>query len=489
MDKIRTDKLRFIDDKGRERIFNGVNLVYKGRQSETNPFRKNYTPTDWDESMFSYLKSKGINLVRLGLQWDAVEPECGIYDKDYLNLFSGYIDLCAKYGIYVFLDMHQDLYSAQYSDGAPRWATVSDGKKYHKSKIIWAMGYFIDPAVHKASDNFWNNREVYGKGLQDHFADMWKYVVNYYKDKKNIIGYDIYNEPCPGTDSFKIFASVAAKAVGLVVSPKIPKIKTIRKMAETSVVEGALGAVTGDIFVSATSAGSRLNSKFTMDYYYPFLKKISSAIRQIDKENLIVIENSYWSNVAMPCLCPKIVYDDGKTDENIVFAPHGYDITVDSENTNLQSPDRVDRIFEEHKKTQDRLSCPVIVGEYGGVVPGIPDYPGLKYQINLFDKNKWSHTFWAFGMDFKDTPIMDILSRPYPVFVDGRIISYGVDFNSKKFKLVYDSANENAEAEVYCPTKPKNINSSSKTEAEYFDGYTILHIASAAGKNELTFNY
>ena len=40
---------------------------------------------DFDENLIVNLKKRGVNLVRLGLTWDGVEPEAGKYDEDYLD--------------------------------------------------------------------------------------------------------------------------------------------------------------------------------------------------------------------------------------------------------------------------------------------------------------------------------------------------------------------------------------------------------------------
>ena len=46
-----------------------------------------------------------------------------MYDEAYLQGVDQRIEWAQKNNIYVFLDMHQDLYSVLFSDGAPEWAT------------------------------------------------------------------------------------------------------------------------------------------------------------------------------------------------------------------------------------------------------------------------------------------------------------------------------------------------------------------------------
>ena len=55
--------------------------------------------------------------------------------------------------------MHQDLYSVLYADGAPKWATLTEGKP-HKTGDIWSEAYMLSEAVQNAFDNFWANTSV-----------------------------------------------------------------------------------------------------------------------------------------------------------------------------------------------------------------------------------------------------------------------------------------------------------------------------------------
>lgn len=91
----------FVDELGRERIFNGINMVYKGVYNEDTG-RKDYIPT-WNEKQFQWLKDNGFNIVRLGIVWDAIEHEMGHYDESYLDWVESMLDLCEAYGIYAFL--------------------------------------------------------------------------------------------------------------------------------------------------------------------------------------------------------------------------------------------------------------------------------------------------------------------------------------------------------------------------------------------------
>ena len=117
MERIVTEKRSFVDEYGRERIFYGVNIVDKRKNSEDNKFGFNI-----DDKLLDEMTSRGLNLIRLGTTWSMIEPEPGSYNDEYLDDMYRIFDLCAAHGVYILFDMHQDLYSPRcYGDGAPDW--------------------------------------------------------------------------------------------------------------------------------------------------------------------------------------------------------------------------------------------------------------------------------------------------------------------------------------------------------------------------------
>ena len=61
------------------------------------------------------------NQVRLGTMWSGVEPREGYYDMEYLAKLASIVDNFRDNGIYVILDMHQDVASRHFQtyDGFP----------------------------------------------------------------------------------------------------------------------------------------------------------------------------------------------------------------------------------------------------------------------------------------------------------------------------------------------------------------------------------
>ena len=52
------------------------------------------------------LRKWGVNLVRLGVMWEAVETAEGVYNTTYLNEVKDLVAKLGTYGIYTMLDAH-----------------------------------------------------------------------------------------------------------------------------------------------------------------------------------------------------------------------------------------------------------------------------------------------------------------------------------------------------------------------------------------------
>ena len=164
---LRVENQRFVDTQNREVILNGINHVVKDPA-------QNYLYPD-DEQLFQAFREYGFNCIRYGIIWDGLEPEPGVINEEYLQEIDKRVRWAEENGIWLVLDMHQDLFSRKFSDGAPIWATL-DQEKPHQTGAIWSDAYLMSPAVQQAFDSFWQNAPAEdGVGIQDHYIQVWKY--------------------------------------------------------------------------------------------------------------------------------------------------------------------------------------------------------------------------------------------------------------------------------------------------------------------------
>jgi endoglycosylceramidase len=182
-------------------ILRGVNLVSKTSQ----------TPEElgFDERNAALLARRGFNVVRLGVVWANVEPylkpdgKNREYNTKYLDSLNRTISLLAEHGIYTLVDFHQDAYAAPWGYGAPAWAVVVGGENTPSvgfPKNVFGLQPNVQTDVTTALDAFWQNKEISGTPLQEHYADMVEFVARYFRAQGgNIMGYDPLNEPTPGS--------------------------------------------------------------------------------------------------------------------------------------------------------------------------------------------------------------------------------------------------------------------------------------------------
>jgi endoglycosylceramidase len=438
MRKLLVSGKKFVDDTGAHVILSGINFVCKEKAL-------GYI-AQCDEDVFEWFKALGFNVIRLGLIWDGVEPEPLRYDDEYLNKIKRFAALAEKNDIYVFLDMHQDLYSCRWGDGAPEWATFTDGQP-HIGGEMWSDAYLQSGAVMKSLDHFWNNTPASdGIGLQDHYAKMWAHVADVFKECGNIIGYDIMNEPAIGSLSESVLGDMIlayAKKVLNITEPDLEELAALW-MDQEKRVDILNDMSEWTTFKSIIENSGAAAKAFDRDILTPFFAKITSEIRKIDAEGFIFTEANYFSNIA-------IQSEIGRVDNAQVFSPHGYDLVVDTDKYDAYSQQRVDYIFDTHRKVQDRLDMPVLVGEWGAFTDFDVTYELAIALIKVFEKNLWSNTFWCYYSGMEKCKYINALKRAYPMSASGVLTEYSYDFQSGNFNMECQNVSTSAATVIYYP--------------------------------------
>ena len=486
MERISIDGLVFVDCHNRQRIFNGVNLVWKGEKLPDGSTGGYIGP--WNKKHFAQFAAWGFNVARLGLIWDAVEPSPGIYNEDYLNWIGEMLDLCREYGLYAYLDMHQDLYSALYSDGAPAWATLTEHA--FEPAALWSDAYLFSPAVQQAYDAFWQNRAAAdGVGLQDHYARMWAHVARRFAGHEVVLGYDFLNEPTPGGACQEILAGMLDAFAGIM-SLEDGRVYTIEDMMRIFMDPGQKAR--GLSLLDNKAYYKRLGQTalapvraFEHEVLEPFYNKIAASVRAVTDRGILLRENNYFSNMGIPCQARPIRSGDSR-DPLQAYSPHGYDLMVDTERVHQTTASQIETIFENHRETQLALQVPVMVGEWGAFMhnPDVVAYAGQ--IISLFETWQWSHTYWSWHEKFELAPVLAVLRRTYPQAVAGRIVRCGNNRAAKTFELVWDDdISCGAPSLIYLQDTPKSV----VLEGDYAIASGIMVIPALGGRRMLRIVY
>ena len=223
----------FTDANGRQVLFHGVNVVYKVDPyiPSTGEFDSQNSLNDED---IASLKKWGMNFVRLGVMWEAVERTEGEYDDAYLDKVEEMINKLGDAGIYTLVDAHQDVFArTMCGEGVPdfyakqalkhnnfcinRWVDKLLSPLYSKFGVctdITSFGFEMDEnddplIVDCQSRDFYTyyltkqSMAAFGalftnrNGLSDKFVSYWDHVSRRFAKNPYVVGYDPLNEPFP----------------------------------------------------------------------------------------------------------------------------------------------------------------------------------------------------------------------------------------------------------------------------------------------------
>ena len=439
---------RWITDRdGRVVILHGVNMVNK---------RPPYHPAaaGFDAADVRFLARHGFNNVRLGLIYAGVEPEPGGYDRRYLRRIGRTQELLAEHRIFSMLDFHQDLFNERFTgEGWPDWAVLDNGLPAEPTTGFPAT-YLTSPGLNAAFDSFWaNHAGPDGVGLQDHYAEAWRRVANRFRRHQYVMGYDLLNEPWPGSPW-----PTCANPLGC--------------------------------------PGFESNS------LAPFHARAISAIREVDRRNLVWYEPVVTTNFGVAHHHP----DTGDPRAGLSF--HIYCIAgavalpgVDP----LACPALEELSLDNAIDRADQNGDTLLLSEFGAT----PDRAVIRRMVDLADEHMISWQWWHYcGCDDPTTqgpgdaqaivsdpnrPIrgdnvlvekLELIERPYPQAVAGTPMSYSFDREDRRFELTYSTDSPTGKrtarrllTEVYVP------------RIHYPDGYRVevngARVVSAPGARML----
>ena len=179
---------RLVDGRGRTVVLHGVNVAYKVAPYHPNGAGER---TSFDREDVARLRGWGMNSIRLGVTWKALEPAPGAIDESYLAEIARISRLAARRGLYVLVDMHQDEWSERYrGNGAPEWATIDDGILFPPVTPGHPYDY-LEPAIGRAFTSFWENRD----GVRTRFVAAFARLAAQLRGEDGVLGYDAFNEP------------------------------------------------------------------------------------------------------------------------------------------------------------------------------------------------------------------------------------------------------------------------------------------------------
>lgn len=390
------------DQYGRQLILHGLNTSSSAKYG-------NYLPWIDESDVDREYKEFGFNYVRLLTSWVAIEPQRGVYNTEYLDQLAERVRWYTSRGMFVMIDMHQDVYGACVGgNGHPEWSCITEGAQpIDLTGLPWWLKN-IDPAAIAAWKNFWEYKDH--QFLQDHYINAWLQLVRRFKDNPYVIGYDLMNEPWPG-DLVKAFIS----------------------------------------------------GEFERNELPALYNRLIPAIRNIDQNKYIFFEPLPAPvTFGAPTNLPKI--EDAIADAKLVYAPHMYPYNLHEGGNYTARDEKNLRDWEVQRRkdvrTQGRI--PLVCGEFG-VSPSSVGYDQyLTEALDMLDRNQWHWAYWSndrggwspLNEDRTETPICAHLVRAYPKATAGRIASFSFNPNNKVFEMTYQNDGSITEpTEIFIPRR------------------------------------
>lgn len=159
-------------------------------------------------------RALGFDVLRLPVNWSALEPMRGGYRAAYLDRIAQVVDACRAAGIWVLLDMHQDAYSKEIGeDGAPLWAIQPPPDQLLGGPLTDLGERRTSTQVLRAFKGFFEEDR---NSLQSVFADAAAHVLARFDGDEQVIGLEIYNEPLTtqaALDAFHVKVAGRLRAV------------------------------------------------------------------------------------------------------------------------------------------------------------------------------------------------------------------------------------------------------------------------------------
>ena len=443
----RTSGRWILDPKGRVLILRGINMSQSCKYPGFLPWQS--------EKEVEAMRGWGFNCVRLLLTWEALEPEPGDYQEEYLDKVAEYVDWCGEAKIYVILDMHQDVYARKYQgNGCPSWSCIDDGIPFKPFPGHWAMNYGTASVI-RAFDNFWADKEgPGGMGVQERYVLAWQHVAERFKDHPFVLGYDMMNEPFYGSAIVGVAACIG-RAVGQALpgeSLSLGDLASKRDGGQDPMAGVMQRLVEEEKLFGVFDQASRPGQLFEAKRLQPFYNRLGQALRQADPQGILFFEpaGGAGSGTRLRTAVRVPRWNLGGPMPNCVFAPHHYEFAAEMGGAYPVQKKLVTQALARTEAARDQMDCPVWYGEWGAwnlSPPGIEEM--VREHLDFFDATLCGWAWWQYGPDFKAFPLLPLLSRPYAQVIAGRPTRMRT--TETRFELEFEPLPEGGETVIWVP--------------------------------------
>ena len=218
------------------------------------------------------------------------------------------------------------------------------------------------------------------------------------------------------------------------------------------------------VYTKVVDGPQAIVQQFERERVVPMYQRVANSIRDVDTRHILFLGTLMACNMGIRTGIEPLTLRNGSRDPQQAYAPHGYDIVVDTPDLANASSDRVQLIFDRHAESGKRLGMPVLIGEwgaYGG--SGTEIVPAAEFNARLFEKHLFSDTYWDYGQEIANASYLPALVRAAPERVSGTLVSYANDPEAGTFICVW-----NEQPAILAPTRiyiPERVRTNGYTVA------------------------
>lgn len=402
---VSSDRALLRDDTGRVVILRGVNARVNGVFDVT--FDDGRTALEdipeFGAADARRMRELGLGLLRLPINWSAIEPTETQYDEGYLDRVEAVVDACADAGVHVIVDFHQDAYSKEIGeDGAPLWAIHPPPDMLLEGPLGSLQDRILSEQVQRAYTSFFANDDgdMEDVHLQGAFAAMARHVAERFADEPWVLGYDLYNEP------------IAADR-----------------------------------------------------YLLAFHQRVASAIREVDARHLLLFEPSATRNLTDLAPLSRVPFPDGGGIYAVHLYTFAFNGT-DSDYESLTREDLEPNVTRAAREAAS-WDVPMLVGEWGVGPdrPNMELYVETMHE--LFDEHLASATVWLWKEESQGSwgffdhhedgtwsereHVIAAHARVFAERIAGEPASMRYEPSTQRFELVYEGRTDAAPHVIYVP--------------------------------------
>jgi endoglycosylceramidase len=165
------------------------------------------------------------------------------------------------------------------------------------------------------------------------------------------------------------------------------------------------------LFRGMLQAATPVMQNFDRTRLMPMYARVRKSIRQVDSRHILFLEPAMSANLGIRSAIAPLVDEQGIRDSQQAYAPHVYDIVVDTALLDLMSNKRIDLIVRHHHEFSEKNRMAMLVGEWGAFYLNPAAVEPTRYILRQIEGVESGDMFWAYRRELADWPGLEALKK------------------------------------------------------------------------------